>query len=80
MTSEDRCYCGAHGTCAVAASTYNNNVQSDISELLLQPLTIVTSYRGPFLLWGHVAHTRVLLVPTIATDRLTSADHCNYHS
>jgi hypothetical protein len=42
MPSDDRCYCGAHGTRVVATSTHSSDGLSDISKLLLLPPTVAT--------------------------------------
>jgi hypothetical protein len=39
MTSDDHCYCRAHGTRAVATSAHSSDGLSDISGLLLLPPT-----------------------------------------
>jgi hypothetical protein len=78
MTSEDRCYCGVRGTRAVADSSYNGDGPYDISEPLLIPPTIATSswHQRTVATVGHVEHARLLIVPTTAMGRMTSADHC----
>jgi hypothetical protein len=65
MTLVDRCYCRSRDKRAVVDSTHNSDGSYDISK--------------PLLLWGHVTRVRVLLASTVATDHLTSADHCYYH-
>jgi hypothetical protein len=40
MTSEDRCYCEARGTCAIAESAHSIDGQSHISRPLLLPPTL----------------------------------------
>jgi hypothetical protein len=40
MTSDDRCYCGAHGTREVAISAHSSDGLFEISEPLLLPQTI----------------------------------------
>jgi hypothetical protein len=44
MASDDRCYCGARGTCAISINTYNSDGPSDISGPLLLPPTVVIGY------------------------------------
>jgi hypothetical protein len=44
MTSDDCCYYGACGTCAVSTSPNSSDGLSNISELLLVPSTVSTGY------------------------------------
>jgi hypothetical protein len=81
MTPKEHWYYGAHGTPAGATSTHSSDGPSNISEPLLLPPTIAMGYMtsGTVATVGHVARTRLLLVLTVATGRLTSADRCYYY-
>jgi hypothetical protein len=79
MTSDDRCYYGARGTCAGATSAHSSDGPSDISEPLLLPPTITTDYMtsGDRRYGGACAW--LLQAPTAATGRLILAGRCCYH-
>jgi hypothetical protein len=57
MTSDDCCYCGTRGTCAVSTSPNNSDRPSDISEPLLLESIVAMGYMRSddrYYYWAHV--------------------------
>jgi hypothetical protein len=74
LTSDNHCYCGAHGLRVISILPNSSDGPSNISESLLLPSTVAMSYMTSddhYYCWT----CDTLLGPTVATGVLTKVAH-----